>query len=143
MRKLASLRRVLCTMPISKRGNWPRSRFSDFLPCTEGSAKYACARFSNRIMRHAKTSCEPGHTSVYSRNLHWRMVWQRKVADNLREQSLESCNFFAQLEKGKNPLLTTSYRGISLTSVIGKLFEYIILQRMTPILSERNIPHYT
>lgn len=45
--------------------------------------------------------------------------------------------------KGRNPLMTTSYRGISLTSVIVKLFEYILLQRMTPILSDRGIPHYT
>ena len=45
--------------------------------------------------------------------------------------------------KGRNPLLTSNYRGISLTSVIGKLIEYIILQRMTPILKESGIPHYT
>ena len=45
--------------------------------------------------------------------------------------------------KGKNPLLTNSYRGISLTSVIGKLFECIVLQRITPILAENGIPHHT
>ena len=43
--------------------------------------------------------------------------------------------------KGRNPLLTSSYRGISLTSIIGKLFEHILLQ--TPILKEKGIPHYT
>ena len=41
--------------------------------------------------------------------------------------------------KGRYPLQTSSYRGIS---VVGKLFEYILLQRMTSILSERGIPHY-
>ena len=35
---------------------------------------------------------------------------------------------------------TSNYRGISLTSVIGKLFERIILKRIT---QERGIPHYT
>ena len=45
--------------------------------------------------------------------------------------------------KGRNPVQTSSYQGISLTSVVGKLFEYILLQRMTSILSERGIPHYT
>ena len=45
--------------------------------------------------------------------------------------------------KVRNPLITTSYRGISLTFIVGKVFEYIFLQRMTPILSERGIPHYT
>ena len=38
---------------------------------------------------------------------------------------------------------TSNYRGISLTSVIGKLFERIILKRITPVLKERGIPHYT
>ena len=33
--------------------------------------------------------------------------------------------------KGRNPLLPSNYRGISLTPVIGKLFKYILLQRMT------------
>ena len=46
-------------------------------------------------------------------------------------------------EEGRNPLLTTSYRGISLTSILGEVFEYILLERMSPILSARGIPHYT
>ena len=45
--------------------------------------------------------------------------------------------------KGKNPLQTSSYRGISLTSIVGKLLERIILYRITPLLEERGIPHYT
>ena len=45
--------------------------------------------------------------------------------------------------KGKNPLLTNNYRGISLTSVIGKLFERILLLRLTPVLEENGIPHHT
>ena len=38
---------------------------------------------------------------------------------------------------------TSNYRGISLTSVTGKLFERIILKMITPVLKERGIPHYT
>ena len=45
--------------------------------------------------------------------------------------------------KGRDPMQTSNYRGISLTSVIGKLFERIILKRITPVLKERGIPHYT
>ena len=43
--------------------------------------------------------------------------------------------------KGRNPLLTTNYRGIALTSVVGKLFERALLYRMIPVLQEKNFPH--
>ena len=39
-------------------------------------------------------------------------------------------------EKGRDSLLPTSYRGITLTSVIAKTFEYSILDRMLPILRD-------
>ena len=42
--------------------------------------------------------------------------------------------------KGKDPLLT---KGISLFSVIVKLFEHVLLLRMIPILKEKGIPHNT
>ena len=45
--------------------------------------------------------------------------------------------------KGRDPLSMDNYRGISLTSVIGKPFERILLQRITPVLKESGIPHYT
>ena len=45
--------------------------------------------------------------------------------------------------KGRDPLLTKNYRGISLSSVIGKLFERVLLLRMIPVLEEKGIPHHT
>ena len=42
--------------------------------------------------------------------------------------------------KGKDPLLA---RGISLSSVLVKLFERVLLLRMIPILEEKGIPHRT
>ena len=45
--------------------------------------------------------------------------------------------------KGRDPLLPTSYRVITLTSVIAKTFEYSILDRMLPILRDRNLPQLT
>ena len=42
--------------------------------------------------------------------------------------------------KGKDP---TSYIGITLTSVIAKTFEILLLDRILPILSDRNIPQLT
>ena len=41
----------------------------------------------------------------------------------------------------KDPLLPGSYRGISLTSVIAKTFEYLLLDRMLPVLSDNCVPH--
>ena len=45
--------------------------------------------------------------------------------------------------KGKDPLKTTSYRGITLTSVVAKTFEILLLDRILPILRDRNIPQLT
>ena len=44
---------------------------------------------------------------------------------------------------GKDPLIPASYRGITLTSVIAKSFEIFLLDRMLPILKDRNIPQLT
>ena len=43
--------------------------------------------------------------------------------------------------KGKDPLIPASYRGITLTSVIAKSFEILLLDRMLPILKDRNTFH--
>ena len=43
--------------------------------------------------------------------------------------------------KGRDPFNPNSYRGITLTSVIAKIFETILLHRMLPILHESNFPH--
>ena len=45
--------------------------------------------------------------------------------------------------KGKDPLSPSNYRVISLSSVVGKLFERVILARILPFLQEIRIPHYT
>ena len=46
-------------------------------------------------------------------------------------------------EKGKDPFLPGSYRGITLSSVIIKPFEIMILHRLTPVLEEADIPAFT
>ena len=45
--------------------------------------------------------------------------------------------------KGKDPFLPGSYRGITLSSVIIKLFEIMILHHLTPVLYEAGIPDFT
>ena len=42
--------------------------------------------------------------------------------------------------RGKDPLLVSSYRGITLSSVITKLFEVIILRRLSPCLEDAGFP---
>ena len=42
--------------------------------------------------------------------------------------------------KGKDPLSTSSYRGITLSSVIAKTLEVVILKRMSPVLDELGYP---
>ena len=45
--------------------------------------------------------------------------------------------------KGKDPLLPTSYRGITLTSVFAKTLETLLLDRMLPILGDHCTPQLT
>ena len=44
-------------------------------------------------------------------------------------------------DQRKEPLLPGSYRGITLTSVIAKTFEYILLDRMLLLFSDNCVPH--
>ena len=44
--------------------------------------------------------------------------------------------------KGKDPFKPESYRGITLSSVISKLFEIILLRRLSPILEEVGVPDF-
>ena len=43
--------------------------------------------------------------------------------------------------QGKNPLLLNSYRGITISPVLCKIFELILLQRLSPILQNAGSPH--
>ena len=45
--------------------------------------------------------------------------------------------------KGRDPFNSNSYRGITLTSIIAKIFETILLRRMLPTLHESNFPHFS
>ena len=42
--------------------------------------------------------------------------------------------------QGKDPLLVNSYRGITLSFVLSKILEIILLQRLSPILDDRAFP---
>ena len=65
-------------------------------------------------------------------------LWLKKVCNAIIDLEVVPPSFLKAVivpiykGKGKDPLSTNNYRVISLTSVIGKLFERIVLQRMTP-----------
>ena len=42
---------------------------------------------------------------------------------------------------GKDPMDVNSYRGVALTSVVGKVLEFLILERLQVVLLEAGIPH--
>ncbi len=42
--------------------------------------------------------------------------------------------------QGKDPLLLNSYRGITLSSVVAKLLEIVLLQRLSPVLEDLGVP---
>ena len=45
--------------------------------------------------------------------------------------------------KGKDPLSCHSYQGITITSILMKVFEYTILNRILPVLQEHGHPSLT
>ena len=45
--------------------------------------------------------------------------------------------------KGRDPLLVNSYRGITLTSVLAKVLEILLLNRMSDILDDSQVPQLT
>ena len=45
--------------------------------------------------------------------------------------------------KGRDPLLKKNYRGVTLTSVLSNVLETALMQRITPILDDADIPQLT
>ena len=45
--------------------------------------------------------------------------------------------------KGKDPQVRGSYRGISLSSVLAKTLEFVLLERIIPVLADENVPQLT
>ena len=67
-----------------------------------------------------------------------RIVSLEKVPESLNEGLIIPVH----KGKGKDPFLPGNYRGITLSSVISKLFEIILLQRLTPVLEEAGVPDF-
>ena len=73
-------------------------------------------------------------------------IWLKKIFNSiLHFEQLPAClkeGIVVPIYKGrgKDPLLVSSYRGITLSSVITKLFEVIILRRLSPCLEDAGFP---
>ena len=75
-----------------------------------------------------------------------RRIWLTNIFNAIITlDSVPECFTEATYTKGmeKTPLLTSSYRGISLTTIVSKLFEQIMLNRYLPVLQDANIPYCT
>ena len=55
-------------------------------------------------------------------------------------QSERDCGDAQSLTQGKDPLLVTSYHGITLSSVLSKVLELLLLQRLSSLLDEQGFP---
>ena len=73
-------------------------------------------------------------------------IWLKKIFNSIRHfEQLLACmkeGIVVPIYKGrgKDPLLLSSYRDITISSVITKLFEVIILRRLSPRLKEAGFP---
>ena len=74
-------------------------------------------------------------------------IWLKQVFNAfISFECVPSCILTAIIQpvykdKGKDPLSCNSYRGISITPIIMKLFEYALLKGILPVLQENGHPH--
>ena len=110
-----------------------------------------CAEEIDAVLRKLKSSRSAGHDMLQAEHLKYGGPILRRWIEQI-------CNSIADLESvpdslktgiiipvyiggGKDPLDTNSYRGITLTSVLAKVLESLLLTRLLTHLSERGIPH--
>ena len=110
-----------------------------------------CAAEVAAILRKLKPGKSAGHDMLQAEHLKYG-------GPVLHEWIRQICNSIIDLEHvpdslkmgivipvykggGKDPLDTNSYRGITLTSVISKVLESLVLARLRDHLTERGIPH--
>ena len=103
------------------------------------------------VLKKLKLGKAAGHDGVQSEHLKFG-------GPTLRDWVLQICNAIVEAESiprslktgiitpvykggGKDPLSTNSYRGITLTSVLAKVLEALILKRLQCHFSDRNMPH--
>ena len=74
-------------------------------------------------------------------------LWLKKINNIIQLEKITNCLKSSIItpiykENGKEPLLKGNYRGISLTSVIAKMLEYALLERIKPVITDSGHPHF-
>lgn len=102
------------------------------------------------MIRRLKKGKASGQDGILTEHIYYGgdnlKVWLCRVFNYvLVEESIPECfksGIIVPVHKGKgrNPQITGSYRGITLSSTIAKLFEYILLERLKPILHDSGHP---
>ena len=110
-----------------------------------------CTEEVESVLRTLKKRKSPGPDNVFGEHLLYGgpvvVAWLLQIFNAILDlESIPPCLKTATIipiykGKGKDPLDTNSYRGISLSSSISKVFETIVLRRLLPVLEEMNIPH--
>ena len=97
-------------------------------------------KLSNLVAKSGGVDClDPEHIyfggdalKLWLKKIFNRIVSLEKVPDSLNEGLIIPVH----KGKGKDPFLPGNYRSITVSSVISKLFEIILLQHLTPVLEE-------
>ena len=110
-----------------------------------------CAAEVDTILRKLKPGKSAGYDMLQAEHLKYggpvlhEWIWQicNSIIDLEHVPDSLKMGIVIPVYKGggKDPLDTNSYRGITLTSVIAKVLESLVLARLRDHLTERGIPH--
>ena len=103
-----------------------------------------------KAVKSLKCGKASGHDNILSEHIKFGgpmlIKWLKKVFNRITAlEEIPSCLRVGIItpiykRKGKDPLDVSSYRGITISSVFAKLYETLILDRMSPIVDILNLP---
>ena len=141
--ELAELRKLTDKIDSLAVKSFENEEFILDVPFTEDEVSYAVKRLKGRkaagldgvVAEHLK---EGGHMVI-----RWLTRIFKAIVDLEAIPASLKTGLVVPIYKrgGRNPALTDSYRGITLTSVVSKVLESLVLERMMPVLKEAGCPH--
>ena len=110
-----------------------------------------CAEEVEAALKRLKPGKSAGHDMIDPEHIKYGgeilKIWIQQVCNAIVElehvpESLK-LGIVTPIYKGggRDPLDTSSYRGITLTSVIAKILESLVLERLQVVLMEKGLPH--
>ena len=107
-----------------------------------------CSDEVEGVLKRLKSGKSAGHDMLQSEHLKYGgtalQIWIQQICNAIIDsESVPDCGIVIPIYKGggKDPLDTNSYRGITLTPVLAKVLESLMLGRLRCHLNERGIPH--